>query len=290
MTKFTEILPKAIQLNSVSVIESFLNSFDTVLTDCDGVLWNESEPIQGSPEAINLLRRLGKKVVYVTNNSGHTRAGYVQKCKELGFDADIQIKDIFTPAFVCAQYLKRIQFKEKVCLFGPLWKEEPPVEEFQQAGIASTWRESIEGLKEDKIGALVMMFGWKKMPPSEISEARGYLKNQNILFLNCADPKPNIQEHFERTPLQIGKPGEKMFESVCEVHDINPARTIMIGDTGKTDMIFGKTNCVRTLLVGSGSNTLDDVGQWIESGEDCKVPDFYSPSLGALVPYLKEKS
>ena len=127
------------------------------------------------------------------------------------------------------------------------------------------------------------------MPPSEISEARGYLKNQNILFLNCADPKPNIQEHFERKPLQIGKPGEKMFESVCEVHDINPARTIMIGDTGKTDMIFGKTNCVRTLLVGSGSNTLDDVCQWMESGEDCKVPDFYSPSLGALVPYLKEK-
>ena len=64
----------------------------------------------------------------------------------------------------------------------------------------------------------------------------------------------------------------------------------MIGDTGKTDMIIGKTNCVRTLLVGSGSNTLDDVGQWMESGEYGKVPDFFSPSLGALVPYLKEKN
>ena len=132
MTKFTEILPEAIELNSVSVVESFLNSFDTVLTDCDGVLWNESEPIQGSPEAINLLRRLGKKVVYVTNNSGHTRAGYVQKCKDLGFDADIQIKDIFTPAFVCAQYLKRIQFKEKVCLFVPNGRKKPQWRNFNK--------------------------------------------------------------------------------------------------------------------------------------------------------------
>ena len=92
MTKFTEILPEAIELNSVSVVESFLNSFDTVLTDCDGVLWNESEPIQGSPEAINLLRRLGKKVVYVTNNSGHTRVGYVQISKTLALMPTSKLK------------------------------------------------------------------------------------------------------------------------------------------------------------------------------------------------------
>ena len=33
-------------------VKDWINSFDTVMTDCDGVLWVGSEAIQGSPEVI----------------------------------------------------------------------------------------------------------------------------------------------------------------------------------------------------------------------------------------------
>ena len=73
---------------SNSEVDAFLSSFDTVLTDCDGVLWTGSVAIDGSPEVIQALRKLGKKVIYVTNNSTKSRKEYLTKVTELGFGGE----------------------------------------------------------------------------------------------------------------------------------------------------------------------------------------------------------
>ena len=65
--------------------KAFFNSFDTVLTDCDGVLWSGNNPIAGSVEMIHKFREMGKKVIYVTNNATRSRKEYVKKCHDLGF-------------------------------------------------------------------------------------------------------------------------------------------------------------------------------------------------------------
>ena len=69
-------------------VGDFIDSFDTVLTDCDGVLWTGANAIEGSPETINLLRDAGKKIIYVTNNGTKSRREYVKKCQNLGFGGD----------------------------------------------------------------------------------------------------------------------------------------------------------------------------------------------------------
>ena len=66
-------------------LKSFLGSFDTVLTDCDGVLWHNNNAIENVPEMIHHFRKLGKKVIYVTNNSSKTRSDFLQKVTKLGF-------------------------------------------------------------------------------------------------------------------------------------------------------------------------------------------------------------
>ena len=65
--------------------KSFFSSFDTVLTDCDGVLWSGNTPIPGSVEMIHKFREMGKKVIYVTNNATRSRKEYVTKMEDLGF-------------------------------------------------------------------------------------------------------------------------------------------------------------------------------------------------------------
>ena len=77
-------------LNEVSKHElaSVLATIDTVLTDCDGVLWQGSNVIKNAPETIQLLRKIGKKVIYVTNNSSKTRTDYLKKVTNLGFGGE----------------------------------------------------------------------------------------------------------------------------------------------------------------------------------------------------------
>ena len=50
-------------------IKSFVDSFDTVLIDCDGVLWKGNSPIENSPEMV-LSWRLSFPAPFVMTQEG----------------------------------------------------------------------------------------------------------------------------------------------------------------------------------------------------------------------------
>ena len=54
---------------------------------------------------------------------------------------------------------------------------------------------------------------------------------------------------FQQIP---GKPNTPAFEYICRRWDIDPSRTIMIGDRTNTDVLFGKAHNLKTMLVLSG--------------------------------------
>lgn len=82
-------------------VRRFINSFDTVLTDCDGVLWLDNEIIDKAPQVINQLRELGKKIFYITNNSTKLREELAEKCKRLNFKCS---KVSFKPIMILLLY------------------------------------------------------------------------------------------------------------------------------------------------------------------------------------------
>ena len=61
----------------------------------------------------------------------------------------------------------------------------------------------------------------------------------------------------------------------------------MIGDSAAIDIMFGKKNGIRTLLVQTGKNNLKDVENWLNCGDYDKVPDYFASSLGALAPHIR---
>ncbi len=70
--------------------------------DLDGVIWLGSTPIRGSAAAIASLRASGRRVVFVTNNSGSTRADYVAKLELVGIPAHPD--DLITSATAAADW------------------------------------------------------------------------------------------------------------------------------------------------------------------------------------------
>jgi HAD superfamily hydrolase (TIGR01450 family) len=73
----------------------------TWLLDLDGVVWLAEEPIAGSAEAIDALRRThGQRVVFLTNNSSATLDEYLAKLERCGVPTEPE--DLITSAQAAA--------------------------------------------------------------------------------------------------------------------------------------------------------------------------------------------
>lgn len=102
------------QISTKEQFQNILDSIDYVLTDCDGVLYRDgpANPIDGASQFISRLKQVGKKVIYVTNNSSVRRSKVVRKLNEWSFKAEVD--DVFTSGSCVANYFKKNNFTGKV--------------------------------------------------------------------------------------------------------------------------------------------------------------------------------
>ncbi|XP_020298724.1 glycerol-3-phosphate phosphatase isoform X2 [Pseudomyrmex gracilis] len=302
----------AIQIQSLSQedIRKLINSFDTVLTDCDGVLWMHMTPLPYSSDVINLLRKLGKQVFYVTNNSTKTREELAEKCKALKFEATKD--DILCTSNLSARYLQSLGFNKKVYIIGTeaIGKELEQVN-ISHCGIGPDVIEQTNPYsvfdKDPEIGAVIVGFDEHFSYP-KMTKAATYLYDPNVHFIGT-----NMDERFpvsdnvvipgtgslvrciescsERKAVVMGKPDEYMAKMLMNQSNIDPKRTLMIGDRCNTDILFGSRWGFTTLLVLTGVTSQSDLEKLKQSDrqeERDLIPDYYINSLGDLLPYLKE--
>jgi HAD superfamily hydrolase (TIGR01450 family) len=112
--------------------ESFLADHDAFLFDCDGVLWRgEDGLLPRTVETLEMLERLGKRCVFVTNNAAKSRAAYVKRFAGLGLER-VTLDQVVPSSFVAARWLaqNRPEIK-KVFVIGASGL----VDELQEAGI-----------------------------------------------------------------------------------------------------------------------------------------------------------
>ncbi|XP_043724663.1 phosphoglycolate phosphatase 1A, chloroplastic-like isoform X2 [Telopea speciosissima] len=110
--------------------EELINSVETFIFDCDGVIWKGDSLIDGVPETLDMLRSRGKRLVFVTNNSTKSRKQYGKKFETLGLS--VSEEEIFASSFAAAAYLKSINFPKdkKVYVIG----EDGILKELELAG------------------------------------------------------------------------------------------------------------------------------------------------------------
>ncbi|KAB5538626.1 hypothetical protein DKX38_016159 [Salix brachista] len=66
--------------------DELIDSVETFIFDCDGVIWKGDKLIDGVPQTLDMLRSRGKRLVFVTNNSTKSRKQYGKKFETLGLD------------------------------------------------------------------------------------------------------------------------------------------------------------------------------------------------------------
>ncbi|CAG2103757.1 unnamed protein product [Medioppia subpectinata] len=301
-----------VNLDSKERVKEFLDKFDFILSDCDGVLWVNNGAVKGAPEAINKLRAKGKRVCFATNNSTKTRQEFHQKLTKLGYESHMD--ELFPTSYSTAVYLKSIGFDRKVFIVGMsgIAGELADVG-IESCGVGSDptprhWTPGMADVELDEdVGAVVVGFDNQISFP-KLTKACSYVRDPNCLFIasnadetyphpdpRVAVPGPGayvaaIQAVTGKEAIPLGKPYKYFFDIIRRQHpEIDPKRTIMIGDRLTTDMVFGRNNGLKTLFVQSGIGTYDDMINFKNSNdpEDHKcVPDYYLNSLDDLNKYL----
>ncbi|KAF8935272.1 p-nitrophenyl phosphatase [Dissophora ornata] len=271
------------KLSTIEEYKTFLDKFDTFLLDCDGVLWHGSHVIDGVLDTINFLRKNGKKLVFVTNNSTLSRSNYVKKFQKLGIESSEE--DIFSSAFATAVYLKNVlQFPKDKRAF--VIGESGIVDELKLVGIETTGATDDNGVTmthadfgtiehDPTIGAVVCGFDLN-LNYRKLAKAFKYLSNkdQEVQFILTNDdstfPAPNghypgtgsivqpLIHALKKQPLVMGKPNKPMLDCFFSNYHTDPARTCMVGDRLDTDIDFGAKGNIATLMVLTGVSTEEE--------------------------------
>ncbi|KAK4337341.1 hypothetical protein RND71_043611 [Anisodus tanguticus] len=294
-----------VNLNNKERVKEFLERYDYILCDCDGVLWLSNNAVPGVAKTLNRLRELGKKIIFATNNSTKTREEFMNKLRRLGYIA--YMDELFPTSYSTAVYLNSIGFDGQAYVIGcsGISKELAKFGiESEGVGLEPTPDDWIPGYAdiEDynyEINAVIVGFDNQISFP-KLVKACSYVKKPNCKFIAAnADetfPPPNdkvmvpgpgayiaaIEAVTKKKAINMGKPYKFFFECIKHVHkDIDNKRTIMIGDRLTTDMVFGRNNGISTLFVQSGLGTYEEMINYKNSNkpEDrvC-VPDYYLPN------------
>lgn len=285
--------------------QQLIDSYDTFLFDADGVLWLGEEVINGAVEALNHLVSIGKRVIIISNNSTKTPAQFVQKVQKMGFknlgESNIVNAGLVTTHFL-AEHSKRKELPVYLC--GSIALAEmlktagvrvigvgsDPVENYTQGSFVMDVDIS------EKVFAVVTSFD-AHFNYIKLMKAANYLKDSNVAFyatnedLTFPGSIPGvvvpgagwtsvaISAVSNRKPICFGKPHTQMFEFIHKRFQIDPKRTLMVGDRLDTDILFGNRNRIDTLLVLTGVSTLADVQTAEIKAQTDLFPRYFAKSI-----------
>ncbi|KAJ0406846.1 hypothetical protein P43SY_008868 [Pythium insidiosum] len=276
---------------------AWIAGLDAFLLDCDGVLWRGDAPIAGAKEMIALLRSLGKRVVFVTNNSTKSRDTYVKKLASHGISSTVD--DIVTSAWATVKYMKSEGIQGKVYYVGEAGLgQELKAEGYDAFGLEDGDRRDLpipftvdKDVKAVVVG-LDRNLSYYKMAyasccvrqnpgchfigtnPDQTFPVDGAILpggGSLVKFLECAIGHP--------PEAIIGKPSQDLLKTILATYGLNASRTCMVGDRLSTDIEFGRRGGVQTLLVLSGVTHPEELS---DIKEPMQVPDFVVESVDVL--------
>jgi phosphoglycolate/pyridoxal phosphate phosphatase family enzyme len=248
-----------------------------------------------------------KQVIFVTNNATKTKTAFEHKFQQLGFPAPrpgtLMSSGIATAAFLA----RKLKHGDKVYVVG-----EPGLHDtIRQTGLQTFGQEHASlGFKDfvasnpkrllsnpDQVKAVVLSF-CGNLSYFNIAYAATLVRYTDVLFLctNRDQASPLIPGLLVpgggacvapvvvgsgREPLCMGKPSRDLAQQIAKQCSVDPSRMLMIGDRLNTDMKFGKSIGMRTLLVLSGATGGEEA--WACPDDSDSRPDFIASSVEGLV-------
>jgi len=228
------------------------------LSDMDGVLVHEEEPIPGAAEFVGRLRATGRPFLLLTNNSIFTPRDLKARLHRSGID--VPEDAIWTSALATAQFLDGQRPEGTAYVIG-------------EAGLTTALHE-IGYVMTEREPDYVVLGETRTYSFEAITTAiRLIEKGARFIATNPDVSGPSMHGPIPATgsvaalvtaatgvaPYFVGKPNPLMMRSALNRIDAHSETTVMVGDRMDTDMVAGLEAGLRTVLVLTGSTRREQV-------------------------------
>ncbi|KHL05540.1 HAD-IIA family hydrolase [Sinomonas humi] len=263
--------------------EAFIDAFDAVLSDLDGVVYAGPHAIPGAPEALQGLAPRGVRLGYVTNNASRSTAEVAAHLRELG--APAADEDVVSSAQAGADLLARqVPTGSRVLVTG----SSALVHEVEARGLIP-----VRSAHDDPV-AVIQGFspdlGWRDLAEATYAVASGALwiaTNTDLTIPQARGIAPGngslvnaVRAATGKEPLVAGKPEAPLFLTAAE--RLGAQRPVVVGDRLDTDILGGNRAGFATAAVLTGVDTTET----ILAARTDERPKFILATLADLyVPY-----
>jgi NagD protein len=231
---------------------------ETWLTDMDGVLVHEEDPIPGAAEFVDALKASGRPFLVLTNNSIFTPRDLRARLLRSGID--VPEEAIWTSALATANFLDDQRPRGSAFVVG-------------EAGLTTALHD-VGYVLTDRDPDYVVLGETRTYSFESITRAIRLIEGgARFLATNPDVSGPSmhgtlpatgsvaalISTATGRQPYFIGKPNPLMMRFALNRLEAHSETTVMVGDRMDTDIISGLEAGLRTVLVKTGSTRPDQI-------------------------------
>jgi NagD protein len=231
------------------------------LTDMDGVLVHEGQPIPGASDFVTRLRESDKPFLVLTNNSRYTARDLMARLGRMGIH--VPERAIWTSALATAQFLRDQRPGGTAYVLG-------------EAGLTTALHEVGYILADYQPDYVVL--GETRTYSFEAITRAIRLINGGARFI-CTNPDPTgpsnegllpaagsvaamISKATGVEPYFVGKPNPMMMRSALNTIKAHSETTAMVGDRMDTDVLCGLEAGLQTILVLTGISARADAERY----------------------------
>ncbi|MDH7556372.1 MAG: HAD-IIA family hydrolase [Candidatus Methanosuratincola sp.] len=253
--------------------------------DLDGCIYLGDRPIQGAIETIGMLRKEGKRILFLTNNSTKTPQEYADKLKGMGIE--VGDREILTSSVATAIYLKRLGGGECFVL-----GERGLIQALEEEGF------KVLGMGEARRARYVVCGLDMHLTYEKLAAACHAIQSGARFIATNMDPRlpleggyiPGAGSIVEAVatatglrPRVIGKPSKRIMKIALKAMGLKNSEVAMVGDTLEIDMAAARLAGITGVLVLSGSTKMEDL-------EKSRIrPDAVIPSVAGLQELFLKK-
>lgn len=309
------LMPRLRYIDELSAdeVRKVFESIDYVFFDIDGVLVVDRTPIPGADDCVAKIRKLGKKVAFVSNNTIYPIPVIAKNVEPFGGTED----EIVTPNSALLAYLKKIDFKKDIYVIGCTYQKNLirdagyNVIEYKNITTEQT-EETAGGVKElsrkvlevcKNVGIVFVDLDFN-VPFGSIQAATTILNlmkdvryltgvpddyipidNNGLILIGPQFYNDGLKRWTNRDPVALAKPSlafKKVLNSRFNISD--DSRVLFIGDNLYTDIAFGINCGYKTCLVLSGATKESQIGPNLPKNVQ---PMYIAQNLGHLYEKIK---